>query len=611
MLKGIAQKTKGWFALLSSETKTSTIVSRVQKLPFNITLDSHSRDLYDAILTTTPDGSLILTGKSSNALVGSDLTLRYSNVYSSQVKRISFEPRVLNGSSGIVQAAWARAKLDNLLSNYAEDSELLAHGLKYRLMTPQTSLIVLESWQDYEAYGIEMPEDVAKEYEIEMAEVIRESLIDAFSTSTSRPPPPECRNSTTSQINGVVTDDQGYPLPGVSVTAQSNGTLVRTSITDVCGEFTFNDLPTATYSLSANIEGFTEVTQEEVNVGESNKMQIHYSLRPSLAEEFTVVAASPAIHTTSSASSDFYRNFSDEPKEFFETVSLSRDQMRALLEATLERIATMSNADAKLLYLKSRNRFKTVPEFFLRTSQILQHKDSEFSDRILLDLTEFNTISPATYCMIARNFSKIGRLDLSTQLLFKALSISSSQSQTWRELGLMYAKAGMLDKAKESYLQALNPKNLDRFDGLANLIESEKTKLDYATSAIDLEVDYEMDLKVVLNWNSNYTDVDLHVIEPGGEEIFYRHKHSKSGGELSPDITEGFGPEIYRIKSAAKGNYQIYVEYYSRDDSSLSLSNIATVTVYVRDKTGKQTRTDYSITLSKDEERILAASIPF
>ncbi len=80
------------------------------------------------------------------------------------------------------------------------------------------------------------------------------------------------------------------------------------------------------------------------------------------------------------------------------------------------------------------------------------------------------------------------------------------------------------------------------------------------------------DPQFTLLWDTK-ADIDLHVIEPGGKEIFWNDTRGKFGGELDVDNVEGFGPEnIYWLKVAEDGSkdlgpgppgeYRWFVLYY-------------------------------------------------
>jgi uncharacterized protein YfaP (DUF2135 family) len=72
-----------------------------------------------------------------------------------------------------------------------------------------------------------------------------------------------------------------------------------------------------------------------------------------------------------------------------------------------------------------------------------------------------------------------------------------------------------------------------------------------------------VDMQVVLSWDTDGTDVDLHVVDPSGEECYYGHRLTKIGGKLDVDDTDGFGPEVFTLANAASGKYQVRVKYYS------------------------------------------------
>ena len=70
-------------------------------------------------------------------------------------------------------------------------------------------------------------------------------------------------------------------------------------------------------------------------------------------------------------------------------------------------------------------------------------------------------------------------------------------------------------------------------------------------------------LQINLAWDTDNTDIDLHVIEPGGEEIYYSNKTSDiTGGKLDRDDRDGYGPENIFWENAPDGEYKVYVYYY-------------------------------------------------
>ncbi|MCZ7645791.1 MAG: VIT domain-containing protein [Planctomycetota bacterium] len=70
-------------------------------------------------------------------------------------------------------------------------------------------------------------------------------------------------------------------------------------------------------------------------------------------------------------------------------------------------------------------------------------------------------------------------------------------------------------------------------------------------------------LRVTLAWETDANDVDLHIVDPSGEECFYSHKQNASGLELYSDQTQGLGPEVIRTDRTQKGLYHVGVKYYN------------------------------------------------
>lgn len=77
-------------------------------------------------------------------------------------------------------------------------------------------------------------------------------------------------------------------------------------------------------------------------------------------------------------------------------------------------------------------------------------------------------------------------------------------------------------------------------------------------------------VRVTLAWDTDANDVDLHVVDPDGEECFYSHRATAAGLTLYEDITRGFGPEVVRSRRRVGGTYSVGVNYFSSGPMGVS-----------------------------------------
>ncbi|MFN3405606.1 MAG: hypothetical protein ACK40G_16025 [Cytophagaceae bacterium] len=85
---------------------------------------------------------------------------------------------------------------------------------------------------------------------------------------------------------------------------------------------------------------------------------------------------------------------------------------------------------------------------------------------------------------------------------------------------------------------------------------------------------------VTIMWNTDNSDVDLHVIEPSGEECFYSNAITKSGGSISRDITTGYGPEMYTTSKLKSGDYMVKVKYFNSNRNRATARTKVYATIY-------------------------------
>jgi len=114
----------------------------------------------------------------------------------------------------------------------------------------------------------------------------------------------EAQVSRTGTVTGTVTDPDGAPLPGVTLTLASDvlvtGTLVQVS--NANGVFRFPSLPPGTYTLEATLTGFNSQQQNEIRLFQGVTREIQFSMVVGVAETITVVGAAPLVDVRGSSS---------------------------------------------------------------------------------------------------------------------------------------------------------------------------------------------------------------------------------------------------------------------------------------------------------------------
>jgi len=140
-----------------------------------------------------------------------------------------------------------------------------------------------------------------------------------------------------------------------------------------------------------------------------------------------------------------------------------------------------------------------------------------------------------------RNRGAAGRADLErafTLLTSAALNPASSDFDGFEVVALMEANALIPDIEAAGGVWKLDPR-------LVSLIDT--------------------DVRIVIEWTADDADIDLWVDEPNGERVYYGAKLSSAGGQISNDMTDGYGPEEYAIHRAPPGAYGVRINGYDAD----------------------------------------------
>ena len=110
-----------------------------------------------------------------------------------------------------------------------------------------------------------------------------------------------------------------------------------------------------------------------------------------------------------------------------------------------------------------------------------------------------------------------------------------------------------------------------------------------------------VDMRIVINWSTDNTDMDLWVIDPKEEKTYYGNRTSHIGGKISNDMTQGYGPEEFMLKKALRGNYVIKVKYYGTSQQKLTGPTVIRAEVYTH--YGKRNEKREEIVFRVEEEK--------
>jgi tetratricopeptide (TPR) repeat protein len=192
---------------------------------------------------------------------------------------------------------------------------------------------------------------------------------------------------------------------------------------------------------------------------------------------------------------------------------------------------------------------------------------------VLTSIADLELENASLYRLLGYRFKEYGEYGLAKFVCKKVLEWRPMEPQSYRDYALALADNGDAQAARDVFryllLKSYSQNILDRSRGIEevavmeiNHLIAKNPGLDISKIDTSLIIDVPVDVRVVINWNMDNTDIDLHVKDPSGQTCSFERRETKSGGRISADNTSGYGPEQFLLKNAIKGRYQIHVNYY-------------------------------------------------
>lgn len=281
----------------------------------------------------------------------------------------------------------------------------------------------------------------------------------------------------------------------------------------------------------------------------------------------------------------------------------------------LQKIAAADKAARYQQYLSLRKEYLLTPSFYFDVaSYFLQNNDTSTGLQILGNLAELDVENHELYRQLGYTLRACNQHEEAIYIFKKVLQWRAMEPQSFRDYGLSLAGGGYYQQALDTlYTALIHPYSnnaLSNYLGIEEVIVTEinqlvslhKEQLDISKIDRQLLSPMPVDVRVVLNWNTNDTDIDLWVTDPNNEKCYYAHKNTALGGRISDDMTNGYGPEQFIIKKAIKGTYKIEVNYYGEQQVKLTGPATVLAEVYLHYASGKEERRLITLQMSKEKK---------
>ncbi|MEK7660993.1 MAG: DUF2135 domain-containing protein, partial [Pseudomonadota bacterium] len=261
----------------------------------------------------------------------------------------------------------------------------------------------------------------------------------------------------------------------------------------------------------------------------------------------------------------------------------------------LRALSGINGAAFRAAFLSQEREYGDAPAFYFDVAEWMWRNDMKAGAAAMArNALELSSATIDTKIILAGRLLRYGAYDDAIWLNEQILQITPNKPQSLRNLALAIAAATDAKYAAHSINKevaiaqleyalgllkriVLTPASGD-YDGIelislmeANHIIARLRELGLSNADLAQKLDPRLtallavDIRVILEWNTDKSDMDLWVDEPSAERAIYNNPRTALGGRLSNDMTRGYGPEEYLLRNAPEGNYKVLANVFAAD----------------------------------------------
>ncbi|MGB0592428.1 MAG: VIT domain-containing protein [Myxococcota bacterium] len=515
---------------------------------------------------------------------------------------------------GLLRQLWAQKQLSELLIFPKRNSAAMtALGKAFSIVTPSTSLIVLENLGQYLEHAIRPPASLTEMRANWDSEMARRAKLTQTQTTDKIASLITLWDARMKWYDTTFTYPKGFRSGGPQKKGErlevgGTGGMVSSGRGSGGGGFGAARIGgRAAAAPSAEVAGAAESAYEleDESISMSSTGAGSGSMR---------VAAEPMVLGTEAKKKG--RGKAKKPAAIVLAPWDPKTPYLALIKAA-------PKATRYETYLGVRGDYGNSPAFFLDCAAFFQTEgDEALSIRVLSNIAEMELEDPALLRILAHRLAQRSALDLAILLFERILVLRPEEPQSFRDLALTLERRGDARRASKSTLAAADytralellgkvvMKTWDRFVEIElialvelNHILPKAKRLGVSDLPVDVRLirPMELDVRIAMSWDADMTDMDMHIVEPSGEEAYYSHNRTTIGGLVSRDFTQGYGPEVYLLKKAMPGAYHVKTKFFG--SSAAQLAGAVTLQVDIFTDYGRPNEKRRSMTFRLTEKK--------
>ena len=499
------------------------------------------------------------------------------------------------GEFALLRRIWAEKKIAQLQREGALAKDIDAVGRQYGIVTEGNSLIVLETVADYVRYQITPPKELQREYE-------------RLANKEKQDKEKEKKEHLDYVVKLSETQSKwwntSFPIAGTQPVKNTADQSSNESTADI------NARASASTIAIRGIGSISESSQAEmaevmVGYGRSSRKERRQN-------------KNAAKKTAQVLNDEEESEAEDRSGELANTSKIALNDYNP----DTPYLKVMEYADpAKAVetYYKLKKEYGQTPSFYVDVADYFFKKgDTEQAILVVSNLAELSLEDAQLLRVLAYKLSAYKAYPEAVAINRKVVAIREEEPQSYRDLGLALAQAGEYQQAIETLYKVVECPWDQRFREVQLIVMNEinsivNTQKGLRTSFIDKRLlkKEPVDIRVVLTWDTDNSDMDLWVTDPEEERCYYGHRQTYLGGIISQDVTGGYGPEEFMLKKASKGNYKIEVNYYGNRSQKQLLPVSLRITFFTHYGTPQEKKQETTVRLSNQREVIDVGSFEF